>query len=292
MIYSMTGFGRAELTQGDWRCGVELRSVNNRFLEIRMKLPSGLARSEDQLKTLIKDACERGKFDCTITLAPHNPEAQALGLNKPLLKQYAGLVKAFREELGEEIQITLGNLTNIKDLILTDQWVQDSEPMEKLMADTLEAALKELLSMRSREGEALKKELLGRLATVRQIKEEIIPLTSQIPEQYANRLRENLKRLMEPGTPNEERIMQEIAILADRCDVSEEIGRLETHLQHLEQMLEEGGVVGRKIDFLIQELNREANTLSAKSNDVPINTRVVDIKSELEKIREQVQNIE
>jgi uncharacterized protein (TIGR00255 family) len=292
MIYSMTGFGRAELTQGDWRCGVELRSVNNRFLEIRMKLPSGLARSEDQLKTLIKDACERGKFDCTITLAPHNPEAQALGLNKPLLKQYAGLVKAFREELGEEIQITLGNLTNIKDLILTDQWVQDSEPMEKLMADTLGAALKELLSMRSREGEALKKELLGRLATVRQIKEEIIPLTSQIPEQYANRLRENLKRLMEPGTPNEERIMQEIAILADRCDVSEEIGRLETHLQHLEQMLEEGGVVGRKIDFLIQELNREANTLSAKSNDVPINTRVVDIKSELEKIREQVQNIE
>ncbi len=209
-----------------------------------------------------------------------------------MLKQYAGLVEAFRRELGGDIQVTLGNLTNIKDLILTDQWAEDSEPVEKLMEDTVNAAVKELMAMRGREGDALKSELMERLATVRRIKDEIIPLTNEIPEQYANRLRENLSRLMEPGTPNEDRIIQEIAILADKYDVSEEISRLEAHLQHLEQMLSEGGVVGRKIDFLLQELNREANTLSSKSNDVPISTRVVDIKSELEKLREQVQNIE
>lgn len=292
MIHSMTGFGRAELTQGDWRCGVELRSVNSRFLEIRLKLPGGLAQSEERLKAVIKGSCERGKFDCSVTLTPDNPETHALVLNKPLLKQYAGLVEAFRQELGGEIQITLGNLTNIKDLILTDQWAEDSEPVEKLMEDSLSAALGELMAMRAREGEALKSDLMERLGNMRRIKEEIIPLTSDIPGQYAKRLRENLSRLMEPGTPNEERIIQEIAILADRYDVSEEITRLEAHLQHLEQMLSEGGVVGRKIEFLLQELNREANTLSSKTNDVPISTRVVDMKSELEKLREQVQNIE
>ena len=292
MIRSMTGFGRAELTQGDWRCGVELRSVNGRFLEIRLRLPGGLAKSEERLKNLLKAGCERGKIECSISLTPHNPEAQALALNKPLLKQYAGLVNAIREELGGEIQITLGNLTNIKDLILTDQWAQDSEPVDKLMGDTLGAALEELLAMRTREGEALRTEFMERLAMVRRIKEELIPLTSAIPEQYGKRLRENLKRLMEPGAPSDERILHEIAILADRCDVSEEISRLETHLRHLEQMLEQGGVVGRKIDFLLQELNREANTLASKSNEVPVSTRVVEIKSELEKLREQVQNIE
>ncbi len=292
MIHSMTGFGRAELTQGDWRCGVELRSVNGRFLEIRLRLPSGLARLEEGLKTVIKSACARGKIECTITLAPHNPEAHALAINKPLLQQYVRLIEAFREELGERIDITLGNLTNIKDLILTDHWEENVEPVEKLMEEALGEAVKELLAMRAREGEALQAEMLERFATIRAIKEEIIPLTRDIPEQHGQRLRENLKRLMGPAVQNEDRIFQEIAILADRYDVSEEISRIETHLQHLEQMLRQGGVLGRKIDFLLQELNREANTLAAKSNDVPVSTRVVDIKSELEKLREQVQNIE
>jgi uncharacterized protein (TIGR00255 family) len=292
MIHSMTGFGRAELTEGDWRCGVELRSVNSRFLEIRLKLPSGLARLEEGLKNVIKAACARGKIDCTITLAPDNPEAHALAVNKPLLQQYARLIEAFREELGEKIEITLGNLTNIKDLILTDHWEENDEPVENLMKNSLGAAVKELLAMRAREGESLQTEMLGRFANIRAIKEEIIPLTRDIPEQHGERLRDNLKRLMGPAVQNEERIFQEIAILADRYDVSEEISRIETHLQHLEQMLGEGGVLGRKFDFLLQELNREANTLAAKSNDVPVSTRVVDIKSELEKLREQVQNIE
>ena len=292
MIHSMTGFGRAELTEGDWRCGVELRSVNSRFLEIRLKLPSGLARLEEGLKNVIKASCTRGKIDCTITLAPDNPEAHALAVNKPLLQQYARLIEAFREELGEKIEITLGNLTNIKDLILTDHWEENDEPVEKLMKISLGAAVKELLAMRAREGESLQTEMLERFANIRAIKEEIIPLTRDIPEQHGQRLRDNLKRLMGPAVQNEERIFQEIAILADRYDVSEEISRIETHLQHLEQMLGEGGVLGRKFDFLLQELNREANTLAAKSNDVPVSTRVVDIKSELEKLREQVQNIE
>ncbi len=292
MIRSMTGFGRAEKSAGSWRCGVELRSVNSRFLEIRMKLPGGLARLEEPLKNIIKAGCERGKIDCTIALGPENQEGQALALNKALVRQYAQLLEAFRDELGTEIQVTLGNLANIKDLILTDQWSQEAEGVQGLMEDCLAAAAKELVVMREREGASLQTELGKRFTVIRGITAEIVPLIENIPEQYAERLRNNLKRLMDGTPPNEERILQEMALLADRCDVSEELSRIETHLQHLEQMLAEGGAVGRKIEFLLQEINREANTLAAKSNEVPVSARVVEIKSELEKLREQVQNIE
>lgn len=292
MIRSMTGFGRAENSRGQWRCGVELRSVNGRFLEIRFKLPPGLNEAEEKLKALVKARCERGKVDGTITLTAQNPEAAALALNRPLAAQYARLLKDLSSELGTEIHVSLGNLTTIKDLILSDQWGQDNTQIVALIEQVLGEALDGLMAMREREGAALGEDMAGRLDAIRATMSEIIPLVKAVPEQYMLRLRENLARLMEPGNPNEERICQEIAILAERCDVSEEISRIEAHLQHLEQMLSKGGALGRKCDFLLQEINREANTLASKSNTVPVSTRVVEIKSELEKLREQIQNIE
>jgi uncharacterized protein (TIGR00255 family) len=288
----MTGYGRAEKTGGNWRCGVELRSVNSRFLEIRIKMPNGLFHLEERLRKLIKTRCARGKLDCTITLAPQSQEASPLGLNKTLLRQYGQLLRAFQEELGTEVQVTLGNLANIKDMIFTDQWVEDATEVEGLLAETVDEAVGEMIAMREREGEALLAELKERFAGIRTITEEIASLTKEIPAHHAKRLRDNLQRLMGPQVPDEERIFQEIAILSDRCDVTEEISRIETHLGHLEQMLSQGGALGRKVDFLLQEINREANTLATKSSEVPVSTRVVEIKSELEKLREQIQNIE
>ncbi|MCZ6474592.1 MAG: YicC family protein [SAR324 cluster bacterium] len=292
MIRSMTGFGRAQQTEGNLRCSMELRSVNSRFMEIRMKLPGGLAHLEEPLKNIVKKNCTRGKIDCTVTLTPENSELGALALNKSLVQQYARLLEAFQEELGIPIQVTLGNLSNIKDLILLDQWNGDGEGVQSLLEQCLSTAVAELVAMREREGTALQAELKERILAIRGNIAEIVPLIKNIPEQYAQRLRGNLKRLMDSALPSEDRILQEIAMLADRCDVSEELTRIETHLRHLEQMLSEGGVVGRKFEFLLQEVNREANTLAAKSNEVPVSARVVEIKSDLERLREQVQNIE
>lgn len=292
MIRSMTGYGRAEKSAGNWNCGVEVRSVNSRFLEVRLKMPGGLYHLEENLRKSIKERCERGKLDCTITLSSVSPEGSPLGLNRTLLKQYARLLGVFREELGTEIQVTLGNLTTIKDLILADQWSENGSEIETLLQDTVGAAVGELVAMREREGKALQTEMEQRVSALRELTEEVGNLIQDVPKHYAKRLRDNLARLMAPQVPDEERIFQEIAILADRCDVSEEITRLGTHLDHLQQMMTEGGALGRKYDFLLQEVNREANTLAAKSNEVPVSTRVVEIKSQLEKLREQIQNIE
>lgn len=292
MIRSMTGYGRAERTAGNWRCGVEVRSVNGRFLEVRLKMPGGMAHLEEDLRKIVKKECQRGKVDCTITLTPQNQDAAPLALNKALLKQYGQLLDAFQKELGTPIQVTLGNLTMIKDLILTDQWIGGDSEVETLLSETLGEAVGELVAMREREGTALQVEMMQRFSAVRALTEEVGALTKEVPKHHAERLRENLNRLMGPQIPEEERIFQEIAILADRCDVSEEISRLDTHLDHLEQIMGAGGALGRKFEFLLQEINREANTLAAKSNEVPVSTRVVEIKSELEKLREQIQNIE
>ena len=291
-LRSMTGFGRAEKSAGGWRCGAELRSVNGRFLETRLKLPPGLLQLEGELKAIIGARCQRGKFDCTLSLTPQENGKAALTLNKPLAQEYRHLLGAFEEVFGRQIQITLGNLAAIRDLILADHWEEEQEVVGPLLKTTLAAALEELISMREREGDGLVAELRKRLAALRRLMGEIAEIAELLPERTAQRLRANLARLAGGTPPEEERLLQEVAILAERVDVSEEIARFNTHLEHLEDLMEAGGAVGRKFDFLLQELNREANTLANKSNDGKVSTRVVEIKSELEKLREQIQNIE
>ncbi|MCH7476776.1 MAG: YicC family protein [SAR324 cluster bacterium] len=291
-LRSMTGFGRAEKSAGGWRCGAELRSVNGRFLETRLKLPPGLLHLEAELKAIIGARCERGKFDCTLSLIPQENGKAVLALNKPLAEEYRHLLAACEEIFGRQIQITLGNLAAIRDLILADRWEEEQEVVEPLLKTTLAAALEELIGMREREGGGLVAEMRQRLAALRRLMGEIAGIAEHLPERTAQRLRANLARLAGGVLPEEERLLQEVAILAERADVSEEIARFNTHLEHLENLMEAGGAVGRKFDFLLQELNREANTLANKSNDGQVSTRVVEIKSELEKLREQIQNIE
>lgn len=292
MIRSMTGFGRADDSADGWHCNVELRSVNNRYLEIRFKLPQGMTYIEEELKNILKKRLGRGKIDCTIILTPEDSETGGLVWNETLLRQYSKLLDSFQDIIGREIEVTLGNLTNIKELIQPEGWEKHRAAVEPLLRKTLGEAVEKLMSMREREGAALKEDLLSHLEAIGGQIDLILPMAKGVPENQAKRLRDNLKRLLDKVPVNEERLAQEIAITADRYDVSEEITRGKTHLDHLEHMLREGGEMGRKFDFLLQEVNREANTLSAKSNDAEISARVVEIKSLVEKLREQIQNIE
>lgn len=292
MIRSMTGFGRAENTRGGWRCSAELRSVNGRYLDVRMRLPVGLTHMEDALRKLIQARCERGRIDGTITLAPEGEGSSALALNLPLLQSYRAIVQELRSVLDEPVHASLGDLLGIRELIRVKGWEDEPERVEALVHGTVEEALTELLAMRHTEGVALREALLEHATIVRRLCEEMKPLTDQLPALYAQRLRDNLARLSDGVMPGDERILQEVTIFADRCDVTEEFARLGIHLDHLQQMLRDGGAVGRKLEFLLQELQREANTLGVKSSDAQVSARVIDMKSEIEKLREQVHNIE
>jgi uncharacterized protein (TIGR00255 family) len=291
MIQSMTGFGRAEATGEGWHCTVELRSVNNRFLDARIKLPPGFTHLEEPLKKALRARCERGKVDGTVTLAVQAGQS-SLAVNRPALERYAGVIREVSSVLGCPVQVTLGDLVNAREPLLTPAWETRREAVERLIEDTFAQAAEALAAMRRQEGRALARDLRARAALLRGHIAAIAPLAAELPRLYARRLRESLARLSEGPLPMEDRIAQEVVLLADRSDVSEELARFNTHLDVLEKMLAEGGVLGRKFEFILQELNREANTLAVKSGDAAVSTHVIEIKTELERLREQIQNIE
>ena len=292
MIRSMTGFGRADDREEGWRCAVELRSVNGRHLDARLRMPNGLGHLEEELKKILRERCERGKIDGTITLAPDGEGAALFGVNEPLLRGFAGLVRQMTQALGQPVSVSLGDLMQVRGLIRFDDWESGEDTLRPLLERTLRRAVDELLRMRETEGQSLRADLEQNAAVLRKLLDEIEPLTRELPQRIGARLRENLARLAGGENIADERIAQEIALLSERCDVAEELTRFRTHLDHLAGLLEEQGPIGRKIEFLLQELNREANTLGVKSSDTGVSARVIEIKATLERLREQIQNIE
>jgi len=307
MIQSMTGFGHAEASAGRWHCAVELRSVNSRHLEFRGRLPAGLSQLEEALKKRLRERCERGKVEGSVSLTAEGEAFGELALNQPALEHYALLLKEVRRVTGIMPTVSLGDLMGGKDPILQSALDGHAEEVEALVDRTFAQAVDSLVRMRQREGEALAAEFRSRIGLLREHLGAIVPLVGDLPRQHAVRLREHLTKLMSLATETpgaampggsrfspaqEDRIQLEIVLLAERCDVSEEIARFGTHLDHLEQLLEQGGPLGRKFEFLLQELQREANTLSVKSNHPQVSARVVEIKTEIERLREQIQNLE
>lgn len=305
MIQSMTGFGRAESSAGGWHCAIELRSVNSRHLEFRMRLPSGLAQLEEPLKRRLRERCERGKVEGNVALSADGESFGEMTLNRPALERYALLLKEVERATQIKPLVTLGDLMNAREPILQSALDGHAEEVEALVDRTFRLAVDALLTMRQREGDALAADFRSRFALLREHLAVIVPLVQDLPRQHAVRLREHLAKLVAlasdaPGAQaggrispaQEDRIQLEIALLAERCDVSEEITRFGAHLDHLEQLLGQGGPLGRKFEFLLQELQREANTLSVKSSHPQVSARVVDIKTEIERLREQIQNVE
>ena len=293
MLNSMTGYGRSEKQNGLFACKAEIRSVNNRFIEINTRLPKFLAALELPLKKLIKSKCARGSFDLFLTLEKDDASGADLEIkpNLGLAAQYFEAFKQIKDELGLKGDMPLEALLGVKDIIKTEPLTLDTS-QEEMILETVRDALSALIQMRQEEGNNLQKDLAGRLQEIHQLVQKIQERQPVVLEEYRNRLNDKIKILTEGMELDEARLAQETALMADRCDISEEITRLGSHFEQFNGMFKKAGPIGRKMEFITQEINRETNTIGSKSVDFQISQNVIEIKSLLEKIREQIQNIE
>ena len=289
MAISMTGFGSADAQWESWSCQVEIRSVNQRFLDIRCRLPLGFQTLEADFKKQIKAACTRGKVDCSIRLEKGEGE-EKLKLNHERAKIFTDLLTEFEELSGRKVNVEARDLSSI-NIIEENKSGEPPEECENVIRESLAKAIEGLEEMKLREGQAMHDDIKTRLVSCGKIVNKIEKLSQEEPGRYRERLQERLAQLQDGTKLNPERLEQEIALLADRLDITEEVVRFRTHLEHMDDILAQREV-GKKAEFLMQELNREVNTIASKSNHAEISQASVEIKSELEKVREQLQNIE
>jgi uncharacterized protein (TIGR00255 family) len=292
MLKSMTGYGRAEGETTWGRLSVETRSVNHRYCDINIKLPKRLGPFETRIKELIRSQVSRGRIDVSLKAESGEEERVQLNVDLHLADQYYKALHALKEKLQLKDDITLALLAGAKDLITAKEEVGDIEPYWQEMIPILKRSFKEMDDMKRSEGEALAKDLQIRLENISQQLGEIKHLFPSHLEAFQKRLHERIRSFLGGVEVDANRFQQEVAFLAERADITEETVRMESHLGQFVLLLKGKEPVGRKMDFLLQEIHREVNTVSAKANDAEISQRVVEIKSELEKIREQVQNIE
>ena len=292
MLKSMTGYGMSEGETALGRVFVETRSVNHRYCDINIKLPKRLVSFETRIKELIRSQVSRGRIDLSLKIDSGEEDKIQLHVDLHLAEQYYAALQAFKENLQLKDKITLSMLAGARDLITAKEEVGDIEPYWQEMIPILKQSFQEMDEMKRSEGQALGKDLQLRLESLRQLLEEIKQLFPLRLEANQNRLQERIRSLLRGVEVDRNRFQQEVAFLAERTDNTEEIGRMESHLAQFLLLVAGEEPVGRKMDFLLQEIHREINTVSAKVNDAEISQRVVEIKSELEKIREQVQNIE
>jgi uncharacterized protein (TIGR00255 family) len=292
MLKSMTGFGRGEGETSLGKVFVESRSVNHRYCDISIKLPKRFVPFETRIKELIRSQISRGRIDVSVRLDNTGEERVQLNVDFHLAKQYYQALQSLKEKLQLKDKITLQLLAGAKDLITAKEEAADLEPYWQEIVPILKRSFQDMDDMKRSEGASLGNDLKQRLERIAQ---ELQGIKQQSPsrlEVYRNRLHERLHSLLGGAEVDPNRFQQEIALLAERTDITEEIVRAESHLCQFVTLLEADEPVGRKMDFLLQEINREVNTVSAKASDAEISQRVVEIKGELEKIREQVQNIE
>ena len=293
MAKSMTGFGRAEIQDGKYQCKAEIRSVNNRFIEINARLPKAFLELERPVKNLIKGRCARGSFDLTLSLEQNGEEAADLVLkaNLPLAAQYARAYGEIRDALGLKSELDINTLAGLRDVVKAEPLTL--EPGTKSLAlATVDEALSGLEQMRAEEGANLHTDISGRIESIEQHAREIRGRQGAVSVEYKERLQERIRILTEGIELDTARLAQEVALLADRADVTEEVIRLDSHLKQFRALLSQEDPVGRKLEFITQEINREVNTVGSKTVDAVVSRAVIEIKSELEKIREQLQNIE
>ncbi|MBQ6839076.1 MAG: YicC family protein [Oscillospiraceae bacterium] len=288
----MTGYGRAVETVNGREFTVELRSVNNRYLDCSVRLPRILSFGEDAVKQAVKASVSRGKVDVFITVRSEAGDEIQVSLNKGVLEGYLAAMHQMVSEFGVKDDISASAVSRLPDVFVLEKPQVDEE---QLLADLMSVVNKALASydaMRVTEGEALDKDLRSRGETILGFVAQVEAGNAQTVVDYRTRLENKLKEVLENTQIDESRILTEAAIFADKVAVDEETVRLRSHLKQMNEMLSAGGAVGRKLDFLLQEMNREANTIGSKCTDVRLARIVVDIKAELEKIREQTQNIE
>ncbi|MCL5807908.1 MAG: YicC family protein [Deltaproteobacteria bacterium] len=294
MIRSMTGYGRAEAILSGRKFVVEMKSVNHRYLEISLRLPGVLLSLDTEIKKRIGEQFSRGRIEATVRVESDGITENngRLTLNLPLARNYHALLCQLKEELRLEEEISLAMLTGFRDVFVPTESFQDPTVLWEGLAKLLDEAMRTLAEMRAREGESLQRDLTQRLSLIACFLEAIAGRSPQVVCEYQRRLGDRIRELTGDLVIDESRLLQEVAIMAEKSDITEEIVRFRSHIEQFTDLLTVGDGAGRKIDFLIQEMGREVNTIGAKSGDAEISRNVIEIKSELAKLREQVQNIE
>ena len=295
MVKSMTGYGRGEVTRDGMTVTVELRSVNNRYLDCTVKMPRAYLFAEEALKNQIQARVSRGKVDVFVNVAHTGEDNTEVKVNEALAKSYIeALKKLYELDGGNYIKKSgyAADLARFPDVLTVEKKEEDQEEVKATLLEALDAALTDFDTMRRKEGDKLVEDVLNRAGTIETLTGQVEERSPGIVADYRAKLRARMEEVLQNTQIDESRILTEAAIFADKVAVDEETVRLRSHLSQLRQMLSEGGAVGRKLDFLIQEFNREANTIGSKCNDVETARLVVDIKAEIEKIREQIQNLE
>ena len=292
MIKSMTGYGRAQGSFSGGEITVEVKSVNNRYLDCGVKLPRGYAYLEEGVKSLVQKSISRGKVDVYITINSAGADNVKISVNGPIAAGYIEAMRSLVRDYGIQDDISVSAISQFNDVLLVEKQEQDENEVKTAISSVVQNALDAFDAMRTREGEALKADLLQKADGILTLVSSVEARSPITVAAYRERLTAKMREVLEERQIDEARIIQEAAIYADKVAVDEETVRLRSHVDQLKGMLNDGGVIGRKLDFLMQEMNREANTIGSKGNDVEQARNVVNIKSELEKIREQIQNIE
>ncbi|MGB4503443.1 MAG: YicC/YloC family endoribonuclease [Syntrophaceticus sp.] len=292
VINSMTGFGRGEYGDSGLHATVEIRSVNHRFCEISVRIPRAFLLLEERIKNQVQEEVARGHLDIYVNIEDHREKKRNIKLDKELVLAYYNCLREMAKILDIEFQLNVEHLSAYPDVLVVEEEDEDLEGVWSVVQVALRDGLEQLLEMRAREGAKLYEDFMSRRNIICSLLEEIKEREPQLSVELRTRLKNRLKQLLEDHDIDETLLANEVILFAERSSITEEIVRLNSHLDQLQEILQTGEPVGRRIEFLIQEMNREINTIGSKASDLVISPLVVDIKSEIEKMREQAQNVE
>lgn len=292
MIKSMTGFGRCEKVTEEYKLSVEMKAVNHRYLDMSIKMPKKFNYFEAGIRNLLKNDIQRGKVDVFINYEDYTENKMSLKYNASLAAEYMEYFKKMEEQFGIANDIKVSVLSRMPEVLTMEEVPDDEDSMWKILSEVVEEAADSFVESRVREGEHLKNDLLGKLDYMLEQVAFIEERSPRVVAEYRMKLEEKVYELLESASIDEGRIATEVTIFADKICVDEETVRLRSHIEHTRKELLAGGSVGRKLDFIAQEMNREANTILSKANDLEISERAIILKTEIEKVREQIQNIE
>ena len=292
MVKSMTGFGRCEVSEGDRKMTVEMKSVNHRYLDVNIKMPKKLNFFESAIRSLLKTYLQRGKVDLFITCEDLSETKGVLKYNRELATEYLSYLNQMSEEFGLENDVKAGALSRYPEVLVMEEAQDNEEELWKILEEALKGACVQMVETRSKEGENLKKDLLDKLDEMLEHVAFIEERSPQIVADYRKKRMDKIQELLADAQIEESRLATEVIIFADKICVDEELVRLRSHIEHTKAVLQEKDSVGRKLDFIAQEMNREANTILSKANDLEVSNRAIELKTGIEKVREQIQNIE
>ncbi len=292
MLKSMTGFGRSEIANERQKITVEMKAVNHRYCDINIKMPKKLSIFEAGIRNLLKKYIQRGKVDVFITYEDYTENNMVLKYNEELAAEYVGVLQRMSEQFGIENDVRVSSLSRYPDVLTLEEQTVDTDELWGVLEEALHKASEQFVETRLVEGENLKNDLISKLDGMLEAVDFIEKRSPEILVEHRQRLEAKVKELLGDSTIDESRIITETTIFADKICVDEEIVRLRSHITSTRKALVEGGSIGRKLDFIAQEMNREANTILSKANDLEVANRAIDLKTEIEKVREQIQNIE